>query len=107
SVLPSCVSCADYIAREPFAPNSAKMREQADAFLAAIPAYPLGRFRGRGVVIAGGGNRFLPALYVTVRALRHFGCRLPIQVWYLGRHREMPRPSKALLSPFQVECVDA
>jgi hypothetical protein len=83
------------------------MLRRAEAFLAALPAYPRGRYQGRGVVIAGGGDRFFPSLYVTVRALRHVGCPLPIQVWYLGRNREMPARHKAILSPFEVECVDA
>jgi hypothetical protein len=83
------------------------MLQQADAFLAALPAYPQERYRDRGVVIAGGGDRFFPSLYVTVRALRHVGCRLPIQIWYMGRNHEMPSKRKALLAPFAVECVDA
>jgi hypothetical protein len=80
---------------------------QAEAFLAALPAYPKERYKGRGVVIAGGGDRFFPSLYITIRALRHVGCRLPIQVWYLGRNDEMPAKHKAILTPFEVECVDA
>jgi hypothetical protein len=83
------------------------MRLQAEEFLAAVPAYPKNRYQGRGVVIAGGGDRFFPSLYVTIRALRHLGCRLPIQVWFLGRKREMPGDRRALLTPFDVECVDA
>jgi hypothetical protein len=39
--------------------------------------------------------------------LRHVGCHLPIQVWYLGRNDEMPSQRKALLAPFAVECIDA
>jgi hypothetical protein len=103
----SCATCLDYIPRDPFGPNSAQMRQRAEDFLAAVPAYPEGRYRGRGVVIAGGGNRFFPSLYVTVRALRHVGCRLPIQVWYLGRNDEMPAGQQAILAPYGVECVDA
>ncbi|MGH7194558.1 MAG: hypothetical protein ACREJM_13655, partial [Candidatus Saccharimonadales bacterium] len=83
------------------------MRERAEEFLAAIPAYPKKRYRGRGVVIAGGGERFFPSLYITIRALRHVGCTLPIEVWYLGRHHEMPAKRQALLAPYQVECIDA
>jgi hypothetical protein len=83
------------------------MLRQAEDFLAAVPTYPKERYQGRGVVIAGGGDRFFPSIYVTVRALRHVGCRLPIQVWYLGRNHEMPPKRKALLAPFEVECVDA
>jgi hypothetical protein len=83
------------------------MRDRAEEFLAAVPPYPKERYRGRGVVLAGGGDRFFPGLYITIRALRHFGCTLPIQVWYLGRNDEMPPTRQALLAPFEVECVDA
>src|SRR5437868_10865509 len=103
----SCMSCSDYLARDPFGPNSAQMLREAEKFLDAVPAYPKRRYHGRGVVIAGGGERFFPSLYVTIRALRHLGSSLPIQVWYLGRKREMPAKRKALLASFQVECVDA
>jgi SAM-dependent methyltransferase len=105
--LRACSSCADYLARDPLGPNSVQMLRQAENYLAAVPEYPKKRYQGRGIVIAGGGDRFLPALYVTVRALRHFGCCLPIQVWYLGRKKEMPAKYNSLLAPFQVECVDA
>jgi Mannosyltransferase putative len=103
----SCATCLDYLPRDPFGPNSDQMLRQAEAFLTALPAYPKERYQGRGVVIAGGGDRFFPSLYVTVRALRHVGCRLPIQVWYLGRNDEMPAGQEALLAPLEVECVDA
>jgi hypothetical protein len=103
----SCETCADYLARDPFGPDSAKMRKQAEAFLATIPAYPKKRYCGRGVVIAGGGERFFPALYITIRALRCVGCTLPIQVWYLGRKDELPDKFQRLLAPFQVDCIDA
>src|ERR1019366_8996938 len=103
----SCTDCSDYLPRDPFGPNSTEMLRRAEAFLAAIPTYPARRYRGRGIVIAGGGEKYFASLYVTVRALRHLGCRLPIQVWYLGRHDEMPADRQALLAPWQVECVDA
>ena len=82
-------------------------QEAAADFCAALPPYPAGRFRGRGVVIVGGGARYFPSLYVTVRALRHVGCRLPVQVWFLGRNREMPAPFRRALAPYGVEFVDA
>jgi hypothetical protein len=101
----ACARCSDYLPRDPFGPDSLEMLRQAEEFLAAIPDYPSGRFQGRGVVIAGGG-RYFPSLYITVRALRAAGCRLPIQVWYLGRNNELPADWQALLVPHGVECVD-
>jgi hypothetical protein len=102
-----CHHCPDYLQRAPQTPDSGQMRSKADAFLAAVPDYPTDRYAGRGIVIAGGGERFFAALYVTIRAVRHVGCRLPIQVWYLGRNHEMPADRQALLAPHGVACVDA
>ncbi len=103
----NCHGCSDYLSRDLTSPNSAQMLRQADAFLAAIPDYPHGRYQGRGIVIAGGGERYFPSLYVTIRAVRHVGCTLPIQVWYLGRDDEMPADRRAILAPYGVECIDA
>lgn len=103
----SCTHCDDYVAGDPGAPNSAQMRATAEAFLARIPVYPRGRYLGRGIVIAGGGERFFASLYVTIRAVRHVGCKLPIQVWYLGRNNEMPPDKQALLKSFGATCIDA
>jgi hypothetical protein len=103
----ACAHCDDYLPRDPFGPNSAEMKRRADEFLAAVPDYPAQRYRGRGIVIAGGGEKYFASLYVTIRAVRHVGCKLPVQVWYLGRNDEMPRDKQALLAPWQVECVDA
>jgi hypothetical protein len=103
----SCNSCGDYLRRDPFGPDSAQMSRQAQAFLRAVPPYPQGRYQGRGVVIAAGGDGCFPGSYITIRALRHVGCRLPIQVWHFGRKREMPAKRQAVLARYQVECVDA
>ena len=103
----SCVSCSDYASRDPFGPDSETMRNRAEQHLESIPPYPEGRYRGRGIVIVGDGKRFFASLYITIRALRHLGCTLPIQVWYLGRKREMPKKRQSLLKPFDVEFVDA
>lgn len=51
----------------------------------------------RGIVICGGGWKFFPGIFVTVRLLRHLGCKLPIQVWFLGDKSEFdPRMAAAL-----------
>lgn len=56
----------------------------------------------RGIVITGGGWRFFPGIYVTVRMIRHLGCNLPIQVWYLGDRGEFDPRMKAALDPWGV-----
>lgn len=79
----------------------------ADQFLAALPPFPDGQYRGKGIVLVGGGPAYFPSLYVAVRATRHVGWNLPIQVWYLGRENEMTSRHQALLEALGVECVDA
>ena len=47
--------------------------------------YPEGRFSGRGVVIVGGGTKFWPCVWTCLRALRHVGCKLPVEIWHRGQ----------------------
>ncbi len=71
------------------------------------PAYPADRFGGAGIVIVAGGPRYFTNAWVCLTILRRvLGCRLPIQVWYLGPS-ELSARMIALLAPFDVECVDA
>lgn len=100
----SCWTCRDYddgTIKDP-PPWHA---ESAD-FLQNLPPYPVGRWSGRGVVIAGGGA-YWPSVYVTVRMLRHVGCTLPVQVWYMGSKNERDERYERLLEPFDVACIDA
>lgn len=60
----------------------------------------------RGIVIAGGGLKYFPSVWVNVRLLRHFGCQLPVQLWYLG-DGEIDPYMKRLLAPLGVECINA
>lgn len=76
-----------------------------ERFIATIPAYP-DRYRGRGIVICGGGAKYFTNAWVCINMLRRFGCSLPIQLWYLGK-KEMDDHMKALVVPFGVECIDA
>ena len=62
--------------------------------------------RERGIVIAGGGLKYFPSVWVGVNLVRHFGCELPIQLWYLGKGEVDPY-MRRLLAPFGVACVDA
>jgi Mannosyltransferase putative/Glycosyltransferase family 9 (heptosyltransferase) len=64
------------------------------------------KLHGRGIVICGGGARYFTCAWVCINMLRHLGCALPVQFWYLGK-REMNEQMRALLAPLGVECVDA
>ncbi|MCI0685279.1 MAG: FkbM family methyltransferase [Gemmataceae bacterium] len=71
-------------------------------YIANLPPYPRGKYQGRGIVILGGGV-FFPGVYVTVRMIRHHGCRLPIEVW----HHAQSEPIYAhWLEPYGVRCLD-
>ncbi len=61
---------------------------------------------GNGIVIAGGGLKYFPSVWVNVNMIRYFGCDLPIQLWYLG-DVEVDPYMKRLLEPLGVECIDA
>ncbi|MBI1287087.1 MAG: hypothetical protein GC178_05855 [Flavobacteriales bacterium] len=63
-------------------------------------------FNGRGIVICGGGEKYFPGTWVLVNMLRYLGCKLPVEVWYLGKH-EMDNHMQALLAPLDVACIDA
>ena len=78
----------------------------SDRFLHRLGEFPAERYRGRGIVIAGGGQAFFASLYVTIRAIRAVGCRLPVEVWFLGRNDEMPDHYARVLTPYDVVCVD-
>lgn len=78
----------------------------SERFLHRLEEYPEYRYRSRGIVIAGGGRAFFASLYITVRAIRAAGCRLPVEVWFLGRNEEMPARYAAILAPYNVRCID-
>ena len=77
----------------------------ADGLVASIDAYPKG-IGGRGIVTTGGGYTYFTNAWVLVRMLRHLGCNLPVQLWYLGRE-EVNKEMERIISRFGVECVDA
>lgn len=81
----------------------ADMQRQSRAYIDSIPAYPAGRFAGRGIVIVGGGKYFIPA-YVTIRIIRHLGCTLPIELWSF--EGETPADRKPILEPYGVKFVE-
>lgn len=78
-----------------------------DEKLQNIPDYPERKFNGKGLVLVGGGNKYFPCAWVCLNVLRKLhGCRLPMELWYLGPG-EMNDYMEGLLSPFEVTCIDA
>lgn len=59
---------------------------------------------GQGIVIAGGG-KYLSWAWVVCRVIRSLGCKLPIQVWHIGKS-EMPDWAVELFSALDAETVD-
>ncbi len=80
-------------------------RALLDLAVAENPPYPAERFHGRGIVICGGGPKYLPPAWVCIRLLRQQGCTLPIELWHLGE-KEMPKRFAELVEPYGVRCVD-
>jgi len=68
--------------------------------------YPEERFSGRGIVIAAGGTTLYTCAWVCINMLRHHGCTLPIELWYLGPI-EMDLEMIRLMEGLGVKCVDA
>ena len=73
----------------------AARRRLFERAVANKPAWPTRRFRGRGIVICGGGAKYFPCAWVTLKMLRHLGCTLPIELWYLGARRDVGRDAGA------------
>jgi ADP-heptose:LPS heptosyltransferase len=77
-----------------------------EKFVRTIPPFPAEQFKGRGIVICGGGVNYFTSAWVCINLLRRFGCRLPVQLWHLGKNEITPAMRK-LVEPLGVECVDA
>ncbi len=73
----------------------------ADGLRPGRNAYP----EERGTVIAGGGLKYFPNIWVCVNLIFYFGCKLPMQLWYLGDGDCDPY-LKRLLKPLGVASVD-
>ena len=81
-------------------------RQLLQAAVAHPPAYPEGRYEGRGIVICAGGARLFTCAYVAIGILRRvLGCTLPIEVWHLGA-ADIGPPMRRLLEDFDVAVVD-
>jgi RHS repeat-associated protein len=77
-------------------PELVRQRELLEGVCGVEFLAPAGLFTGRGIVICGGGAKYLPSVYVLVRLLRHLRCGLPVEVWHLGKD-EMPEEVRGML----------
>ncbi len=94
------ISCG---ASQSLTPNTACHALESAA--AAPPPCPRG-FKGRGIVIPGGGRRYFSSAWVCINILRDLGCTLPIELWHLG-DAEMDEEMRTLIEPLGVRCVNA
>lgn len=80
-------------------------RERLEAVVAASYEYPDDAFRGRGITICAGGEKYFTNAYICVRVLRALGCHLPVQLWHLG-DAEITATMRRAAEPLGVEFVD-
>jgi len=62
--------------------------------------------KGRGIVMAGGGVKYFPSLWIGLNRLRETGCNLPVELWHLGE-AEIDPAMRELLKPLGVIICDA
>lgn len=76
-----------------------------ERFAGTVGEYPE-HCAGRGVVMAAGGVKYFVNAWVATNILRHVGCTLPVEWWYLG-DGEMDRTMLQLAGELGVKCVNA
>jgi hypothetical protein len=77
-----------------------------ESFILTLPAHPPVEYLDRGIIICGGGPKYFTNAWVCINMLRHLRCRLPIQLWHLGKKEFSPK-MKSLASRLDVECINA
>lgn len=78
-----------------------------DAARICSSEYPAERFKGKGIIVCGGGPKYFPSLYVNLRMLRLIGCTLPVEVFYIGMKEMDCRMRDILEAIDDVKCIDA
>lgn len=81
-------------------------RPEMEMAVSRIPEYPSENFLSKGIVMCAGGESYAACAWVAINMVRHFGCGLPVKLWFMGEE-EMPPPIQKLFEPLNVECVDA
>jgi hypothetical protein len=72
-------------------------REALSARLANLPWMLPPVVASRGIVTVAGGERYFRLAWHLIHTLRGLGCKLPVEVWTLGRH-EIDGPMAAALA---------
>ncbi len=72
------------------AKTSSEMKALWQNHLKQLKPYPEAEFSGKGIVIAAGGEFYLINAYVNLSVLRHLGCQLPVEIWYIGQNEYVP-----------------
>src|SRR3569833_1910992 len=80
-----------------------QLRKEWKAYADAIRPYP-GGYEGRGIVMCAGGLGYFTCCWVAIMALRRLGCRLPVELWYVGN--ELSEDAIGALEEMDVECRD-
>jgi hypothetical protein len=91
--------------------DAIKHRNLRNEYIASIPKYSIGsasssKIEGRGIIMCAGGHTHFTNGYIAASMLRHVGCTLPIEFWYLGVC-EIDEAMKKLVAPLGVTCIDA
>lgn len=81
-------------------------RQASEKFIKGIAEYPQGRFSNSGIVICAGGIKYLTCAWVCVNMLSKWRCKLPIEIWHLGK-KEVKNNISKLLVKRGVKFVDA
>lgn len=84
--------------------TEANSEAEADKFIEQIGNYPKG-FKGKGIVICGGGIKYFTNAWVLINHLKRLGCKLPVEFWYLGE-KEMDETMLGLFKELGVVCID-
>jgi glycosyltransferase involved in cell wall biosynthesis/ADP-heptose:LPS heptosyltransferase len=79
--------------------------EAANSFIKTITPTPRD-IAGDGIIICGGGMTYFTNAWVNIRILRHLGCSLPIELWYLDKNEITPE-MQDWLSGLDVTCINA
>jgi alpha 1,2-mannosyltransferase len=82
---------------------TANIRKELITYSERIESYPA-TFFGRGIVFCAGGLSYFTCVWISIKRLREIGCKLPIEVWYLGN--ELSTSVIDQLLQFDVKCCN-